>query len=492
MNKQINIPHWLVYLGLLFAACIFVFLFSCTTSPLYEHHPFWFYGDSGVFQEIGVCLLQGGTPYVDLFDHKGPVLWFIQALGKWINSQWGILLLQSLSLLCCLSLLYNSIFYIVRKSTPSFFITVSGLLFLMAFYQRGNLCEEWSLPFIILPIYLYFNKWKKQEDQKAPIYNHTDAFILGLCVGILAMIRLNNATPIIGFALWHFVKCLQHKESKRLWTDIALVSAGITIIFLLCSTFYLVKAGWYGVYEMIYGTFIFNFIYFDQTWRPTLLLLLQQYFLPVVFLIITLICSFKDKTTRNISLPVVISYSITIFCLGFTGFLHYFMILIPLFVITMGLLFHMKALWMYLLWLCCCAVSIHFGYDAIDHLVFRLRGKKARTEMTDGFHQFINTISISERKSIYNVDVDGFGPGMFAKENTYQCNRIIHLTHLSVSPRLREYVKTHSIKEFQPIWVLTQSQKPEAVDEYMQTHYTLFDSIPGGEFDPIWCWKRNE
>ena len=96
MIKQINIPHWIVYLGLLFAAGLFVFLFSCTTSPLYEHHPFWFYGDSGVFQEIGVCLLQGGTPYVDLFDHKGPVLWFIQALGKWINSQWGILLLQSL------------------------------------------------------------------------------------------------------------------------------------------------------------------------------------------------------------------------------------------------------------------------------------------------------------------------------------------------------------------------------------------------------------
>ena len=31
----------------------------------------------------------------------------------------------------------------------------------------------------------------------------------------------------------------------------------------------------------------------------------------------------------------------------------------------------------------------------------------------------------------------------------------------------------------------------EATDEYMATHYILADSIPGGEYDPIWCWKKN-
>lgn len=81
-----NVPYnWLPYVILLFAAVLFLFLFSCTTSPLYEHHPFWFRGDCGIFQEIGVYLIHGGTPYVDLFDHKGSLLWFIQALGIWIS-----------------------------------------------------------------------------------------------------------------------------------------------------------------------------------------------------------------------------------------------------------------------------------------------------------------------------------------------------------------------------------------------------------------------
>ena len=490
MNKQPSIPQWVVYCSFLIGAFFFAYLFSCTTSPLYEHHPFWFYGDSGVFQEMGVCILQGGTPYVDLFDHKGPVLWFIQALGKMINSQWGILLLQSISLFCSLFLLYKSIFYIVDKSTPSFFITISGLLFLMAFYQRGNLCEEWSLPFIILPIYLYLKRW--MNNTSASLYNHYDIIITGFCIGILAMIRLNNAAPLIGFVLWYYITIIKNKEYKRFWTDVILMFSGIVLVFILCAAFYLIKAGWYGVYEMIYGTFIFNFIYFDVVWEPTILVLLKKFSMPLGFLAITIICFFRIKTAKGITSPLIVSYILTLFVIGFTGFLHYFIILIPLFIITIGIINKSRASWSYLILGCCCLISIHFGYDAIDHLIYRLRGKKANTEINDGFHRFISSINTDERKSIYNYNVDGYGPGMFANENTYQCNRIIHLTHLSVSTRLREYVKNHGIKEFQPIWVLTQGPRPEATDEFMQTNYTLSDSIPGGEFDPIWCWKRND
>ena len=55
-----------------------------------------------------------------------------------------------------------------------------------------------------------------------------------------------------------------------------------------------------------------------------------------------------------------------------------------------------------------------------------------------------------------------------------------------------KYETTHGIDALQPVWILTQTPSPEATDDYMATHYTLADSIPGGEFDPIWCWKRTE
>ena len=482
--------NWGTYGILLLAAFLFVFLFSCTTSPLYEHYPFWFHGDSGIFQEMGVCLLKGGTPYVDLFDHKGPILWFIQALGIWICPRWGLTALQTITLFCTMLLWYKTSYLLVKKQIFSFIITISELIFLLAFYQRGNLCEEWCLPFISLPIYLYVKRFNVSTETKKPIYNHTDSIVIGLCVGIIAMIRLNNTAPIIGFVLWHLVKCIQSKEYKRLWIDIALVCSGIVIILILCSIFYLFKVGWNSVYEMIYGTFIFNFIYLGKgDGDLTIIAKLQHYIPSVLFLLITIFCFIHNQATKNISIPIIISYLITIIAIGGFGFIHYMIIFIPLFILSTSLIFYTSFNWVITILVLAIIHSVYLGYDAVDHLLFRLKGKKADTELNDGFHRFITSIPNDEQKSIYNANLNHMGAGLFADENIYQCNRIIYKGHSAISPHLQEYEKTHGIKDLQPIWILTQSPRPEATNEYMATHYTLADSIPGGDFDPIWCWK---
>lgn len=490
--KNPTIANWFTYGILLLTAFLFVFLFSCTTSPLYEHYPFWFHGDSGIFQEMGVCLLQGGTPYVDLFDHKGPILWFIQALGIWISPHWGLMALQSISLFFSMLIWYRSILLLVDKQIPSLIIPIVGLLFLFAFYERGNLCEEWSLLFISLPIYLYIKRWKTTEETKAPIYNHTDAFIIGLCVGIIAMIRLNNTAPIVGFVLWHFIKCIQQKEFKRLWTDIAIICGGMAIIIILCSTFYLIKAGWTGIYEMLYGTFIFNYIYINDISDLTLLESLLHYATPTIFLITTILFLFKDKSSSNICIPVAISLFVSIFAVGHFDFWHYAIIFIPLFVVSSAKIIQTSTKWGYVLLLLSFLPTASLIYNATDLLLFRLLGKTANTERNDGFHRFISPLTPNERKSVYCDGNVAYSSGMFADEHTHRCNRIICESHLLLSKHLRDYEQTHGIKDLQPIWVLTQSPRPKATDEYMSTHYTLADSIPGGEFDPIWCWKRIE
>lgn len=484
--KNVTFPNWATYGILFIAAFLFVFLFSCTTSPLYEHYPFWFHGDSGIFQEMGVCLSQGGTPYVDLFDHKGPVLWFVQALGIIINHHWGIMLLQSIFLSITLILWYKSIHILTKRQIPSILVSFLGLFFLMAFCQRGNLCEEWSLPFISLPILLYILRWKTGSS-----FQYSDYFVIGLCVGMLAMIRLNNTAPIIGFVLWHFVYCIKAKEYRRLWTDIAIICCGIAVVVAICSLFYFIKVGWSGVYEMFYGTFIFNFLYFGDKDQLQVISILQHYILPVFFISIILILLLNNKGNASLYIPCIISYIVTILATGSFIFWHYMMVFIPLFVLTIGMSIQSGNVYGYILLGLAVVSSAFIGYDAADILLFRLRGKKANTEINDGFHRFVSSLPSNERKSIYNAGLNHLGAGLFADENIYQCNRIIYGSHFEISNHLREYEVTHGIKDLQPTWVLTQSPRPEATDEYMQTHYTLADSIPGGEFDHIWCWKKN-
>ncbi|MBO7489159.1 MAG: hypothetical protein J6T88_02660 [Bacteroidales bacterium] len=488
--KNISIPKWATYGILFIASFLFVFLFSCTTSPLYEHYPFWFHDDSGIFQEMGVCLLQGGTPYIDLFDHKGPILWFLQAFGLWISPHWGLMVVQSIFLFFTLTVWYKSTQLLTERLIISIIIPIFGLFFLLAFYERGNLCEEWSLPIISLPIYLYLKRWKTDPNSKQPIFNHTDTFIMGLCVGTIAMIRLNNTAPIIGFALWHFVRCIQQKEYKKMWTDIALIICGMTIIFVLCTIFYLIKAGWTGVYEMIFGTFIYNALYINDISKLPFYKYLSRYFMPIVFIIISIICLLHKKSSKNVGLPLAISLIVTLIAIGHFEFFHYMMIFIPLFIIAVGYIIHTTTRLAYFLLGLIIIYSIKIGYDAIDHLVFRLRGKQADTVINDGFHRFIESIASEERNSIYNAGLNHMGAGMYVNENIYQCNRFIY-NHFDISDHLREYAESHEIKDIKPVWVLTQGPRPETPDEYLATHYTLADSIPGGQFDPIWCWKRN-
>ena len=136
--------------------------------------------------------------------------------------------------------------------------------------------------------------------------------------------------------------------------------------------------------------------------------------------------------------------------------------------------------------------SVRLSYTSADLLLFRLRGKQSNTELIDGFHQFVTSITPEERLSIYKEELSYMGTTLFANENICQCNRFIYRNHIRISPRFQMYAKTHGIKDLQPIWVLTQGPRPEATDEYMHTHYTLADSIPAGEYEPIWCWKRND
>ena len=90
-NKQIIIK----YLLFLLIAISIILLFSKATSPLYDGS---YSVDDSIFKVIGKGILNGYVPYKDLFDHKGPILFLIQALGLLINKNVGIFILQILNL----------------------------------------------------------------------------------------------------------------------------------------------------------------------------------------------------------------------------------------------------------------------------------------------------------------------------------------------------------------------------------------------------------
>ena len=87
---------------------IFMLISASTTSPLFDNVYGW---DSAYFRYIGTSILNGKTPYVDIWDNKGPVFYFIQAIGA-INGTQNrnisfIFLMETASLIGSMYLMYR-------------------------------------------------------------------------------------------------------------------------------------------------------------------------------------------------------------------------------------------------------------------------------------------------------------------------------------------------------------------------------------------------
>ena len=75
---------WAFYLIIFLLSVSTMLLFSSTTSPLYPNN----YGvDSAFFRFVGLMICKGKTLYSEIWDNKGPVLFFLQAVGTLMGTK---------------------------------------------------------------------------------------------------------------------------------------------------------------------------------------------------------------------------------------------------------------------------------------------------------------------------------------------------------------------------------------------------------------------
>lgn len=119
-------------------------------SPIYRPIPS---DDPSVYLYVGQRMLEGGVPYLDAWDHKQPLTYFLFALGQAISPHalWGMWLIE-LVFLCAAGIFGLRL---LEKLTPHPVGFVSTALALLALTPIlwGYSLEELALPFQILTLY---------------------------------------------------------------------------------------------------------------------------------------------------------------------------------------------------------------------------------------------------------------------------------------------------------------------------------------------------
>jgi hypothetical protein len=232
-----------------FIASIYMLFVSHTTSPLYFSKG----QDSSVFMMIGNEILNGKVPYVDLFENKGPLLYFIEALPQiFIKGNIGIWILQVSLLLVTLTIIHDIGKKIVGKSAfvfPLFYLSI--LTFSM---EGGNLSEEYSIFFSWVCVWLFVNIITS-NDKRIPLFY---GFIFGLCFGAVTLIRINDVSTIIGVILTLFILHIVEKRYVCLAKSLITFLLGMLLIILPVTLYYYFNN---ALYEMLYGYLGINLKY---------------------------------------------------------------------------------------------------------------------------------------------------------------------------------------------------------------------------------------
>ena len=229
-NRVRHLPEWAISdraADLLF--CIFLSIAVGTFLRLYPGNhqpPEW---DSAVFLYIGRRMTEGKIPYLELFDHKGPLLFFVEYIGCLLTpeSYTGVWLLEILTICGTLYISCRTL-RLLSDNRTSIFISVIFTYFLCGWkvWQGGNFSEEYALPWISAALYVFLHFFKTHT------YKSWHIIILGLSFTAVFLLRANMVAIWIAWIPVVLLELVLNKRYTEIWHTILLFCAGVAILLI--------------------------------------------------------------------------------------------------------------------------------------------------------------------------------------------------------------------------------------------------------------------
>jgi len=207
--------------------------------------------DSGIFLYFGAQILRGRLPYRDLWDHKPPLIFYIDALGLWLGggSRMGLWFLE-LAALAAAALLA---FYLLKRPFgvwPAGIAAAATILNLTFLLEGGNLTEEFALPFQFLALVLFANAREAERSWKW--------VLTGVAAGLAFLLK--QTTVGIWLALGGVL--LLESAARRDWRAgtrrLLWTGAGAGAVCAAVGVFFALQ---HTLYEFWDVAFRYNFIY---------------------------------------------------------------------------------------------------------------------------------------------------------------------------------------------------------------------------------------
>ncbi len=240
-------------------AVLLITLFS-TCSFLYPLNP---WDDANVYMTIGNAMLGGKELYVDIFDHKGPLLFFMHEWAAMLSrsSFVGIYIIE---VVCCYLYLYYSLqtmrlFLDGRTAShpytaPALTLVLGVLTYTSDFFSYGDSVEELALPVFANSLYCML---RFVEDRQMP--GRWQSFAIGIGMSMLFWMKFNLLFFYVGGFLVLMFIAWKRRQMAEFWMLVLWAFLGFMAVTALVLAYFAVHGTLYALWESYFMVNIFHY-----------------------------------------------------------------------------------------------------------------------------------------------------------------------------------------------------------------------------------------
>lgn len=208
--------------------------------------------DSGVFLYTGWRILSGELPYRDIWDHKPPLIYYINALGQLIirDSQWGVWLIEVFSLFIAAFIGFRIIKSALGNNS-AIFTLFCWLLTLIVLNQTGNFTEEYALPLQFGCLWIVYKSMRHK-------FGYWRFILLGILIALSFFLKQTNVGLGCAIILYLSIVRIQSHKIIELLKEISYIFIGFFLITSVIFLFFTVQG---AVTDFWKAAFQYNIVY---------------------------------------------------------------------------------------------------------------------------------------------------------------------------------------------------------------------------------------
>ena len=246
-------------LCLCFAAAFCIITVMSTCSFLYPTNA---WGDAQCFYTVGKSIAHGKVLYRDIYEQKGPLLYFLHACVEWLpfESANPFLEIYILQVFCATAVLFFlmkilTLYLGERRRVLTCLPLLCVLVYCNRAYALGDSAEEFSL---VMAAYVLYATLRMLRSEKHELSRHS-LFAIGVLCGCVLWIKYTCLAFAVGALIVPLCVVIRERNWRLLGRAAAFVSLGVLVASLPVLVYFAVHHAFDALWEVYFYNNIFAY-----------------------------------------------------------------------------------------------------------------------------------------------------------------------------------------------------------------------------------------